>query len=81
MANAAQTSVGSPAKRPRPASSRNVAGLTDATAWIQPVQQVERDVDGREEERQEDRHLHERPGLERAEAHGDARMPRARRPR
>src|SRR3954471_5626808 len=34
---ASATWTGSPAIRLRPVSSRAVAGLTDATAWIQPV--------------------------------------------
>ena len=57
--------------RPRPALSSAVAGLTEATAWIQPVSRAERHVDGRHEQDQERRHLHHRPGLDRAEAHGD----------
>ena len=39
------------------------------------LEQVERDVDRREEQRQEDGHLHHRAGLDRPEPHRDARGP------
>ena len=35
--NASPTSVGVPARNPRPASSTRVSGFTVATPWIQPV--------------------------------------------
>ena len=41
------------------------------------VRSVERHVDRREEEDEEDRHLHQRAGLHRAQPHRDARMPTA----
>jgi hypothetical protein len=46
--------------RPRPASSTYVIGLTARRVHARR-EQVERHVDGREEEQQEDRHLHQRP--------------------
>ena len=35
IAKASPTRTGSPEMKPRPASSRAVTGLTEATAWIQ----------------------------------------------
>ena len=55
--------------KPRPASSSAVTGLTEATAWIQPLSRLERHVDRGEEEDQEDRELHQRPALDRAHPH------------
>ena len=40
-----------------------------------PLEKVERHIHGREKEKEEDRHLHERAGLEGPEAHGDPGRP------
>ena len=56
---------------------QRVNGLTCATAWTQPEQR-ERHVHRREEEHEEDRHLHQRAGLDRAQAHRDAGRPQRR---
>ena len=71
IANAPAMCGASPATKPRPVSSRYVTGLSVATPWIQPSSRFERHVDRREEEDEEDRHLHQRPGLDRPEPHGD----------
>ena len=60
---------------PLPASRNAVAGLTLATAWIQPFQQAERHVDGGKEQDQEHGGLHQRARLDRAEAKRDPRRP------
>ena len=78
--NATATYSGAPETRLRPASSRYVTGLTVATVWIQPGEQRQRHVDGREEEDEEHGHLHQRAGLHRPEAGGNARRPAERAP-
>ena len=40
-----------------------------------PAEEIERDVDGSEEEREEHRHLHHGPGLLRPDSHRDSRRP------
>ena len=66
---------GRPEMKPRPASTVRVSGLTVATPWIQPCSSVERHVDRREEEHDEDRELHHRAGLHRPEPHRHAGRP------
>ena len=74
-ANASAVWSCTPEIRPRPASRNAVAGLTLATEWIQPLQQRQRHVHGRQEQDQEDRGLHQRARLDRAEAERHARRP------
>ena len=71
IANAPAMCGASPATKPRPVSSRYVTGLSVATPWIQPLEKVQRHIDGREEEDEEHRHLHERSCLDRPEPHRD----------
>ena len=62
----------------RVARDESAAGLEDVRERIDrrhavdpALQELERHVDGREEQDQEDGHLHQRPGLDRAKAHRD----------
>ena len=62
----------------RSSGQQAAAGLEDARERVggrdgldPALEERERDVDGREEERQEDRDLHHRPGLHRPEPHRD----------
>ena len=67
-----------PEIRSRPPSISGVNGFTFATACTQPPSSASGHVHRREEEHDEDRHLHQRPGLDRAHAHRDARRPERR---
>ena len=73
--NATATYSGAPEMR-LAARLEQVRDGVDGRHGVDPArEQRERDVDGREEEDEEHRHLHQRAGLERAEARGDARRP------
>ena len=71
IANAPRTCGASPATNPRPVSSRYVSGLSGGDRLDPALEQLERHVDRREEQDEEDGHLHERRGLDRAEPHRD----------
>ena len=61
--------------KPRPDVRMYVSGFSLATRVDPALEQHERHVDGREEQQDEDRRLHQRPGLHRAEAHRDPACP------
>jgi len=71
-AKASPEPSGTPEVNPRPASSSAVSEFHEATAGDPPVEQVERDEDGRQEEAEEHRDLHRRRGLDRLRAQREA---------
>ena len=73
--NPSATWVGSPARKPRPASSAYVMGLKRASACSRVAEQRQRHVHRREEEEQEDRHLHQRAGLDGPQSRRDPGRP------
>ena len=70
-----RTCSGEPEIRLRPPSRRNVVGFTLATACSQPLSSDRGTYTGAKKSSEEDRELHDGPGLHRAQPHRHARGP------